>query len=130
MASTDRAPESTSSASRDTRASLRFVAEERLVVAVVLAHELVDLVVLLKERERPPDHPGAGKDVRIVDRRFVLERVEGGARETLDDVERLGVAIAVDLGLVVESDGIDNQRVALPASDGVAHPRRIRISWM
>ena len=90
-----------------------FGAEEWFVVPVVLAEELVHAVVLGEERERSRDEPRPGKDVRILDDRFVLERPEIRSPESFDDVQRLGGAIAVDFALL-EADGVDDERVAFP----------------
>ena len=67
-----------------------LLTKQRLVVAVVLAEELVDPVVLGQERERARDEPGPGEDVRVLDHRFVLERAEVRPAEPLDDVQCLG----------------------------------------
>src|SRR6476646_679639 len=99
--------------------------EQRLVVAVVLAHELVERVVLRQQRKRPTDHPRPCEDVRILDDRFVLQRVEIRPPESLYDVQRLRMAIAVDFGLVVVANRVHDERVAFPSADGMAHPRGI-----
>src|SRR6185312_9296898 len=93
-----------------------LVAEQRLVIAIVLADELVQRVVLRQQRKVPPDDPRLREDVRILNRRLVAERVEVRPAEALDDVQRLGVPVAVDLRLVVVADRVDDERVAVPAA--------------
>src|SRR6185503_4629902 len=62
----------------------------------------------------------------IVDGEVVDQRAEIGPREPLDRVELLRVwrTAAVEPELVVVADGIDDQRVAFPATDRVAVPAR------
>ena len=85
------------SQSRESRARSRLLPTEQwLVVAVVLAEELVHAVVLGKERKRPCDQPRAGKHVGIFDDGLVLQRAHVRSAESLDDMERLGRAIAAD----------------------------------
>src|SRR5689334_5532865 len=61
---------------------------------------------------------------RVVDGELVDERSEVRAREPLDGMELLGVrrAAAVEPELVVVADGIDDERVAFPTTDGVTVP--------
>src|SRR6188474_2508688 len=109
---------------------LFLIAEQLLVIAVVLADELEDpLLRRLDEPETAIHLPGRGKNIRVLDRQLVLDSL-GHSREALHHVQILTVPIAVDLGLVVETDGVDDQRVAVPAADRVAKPGGIGISLM
>src|SRR5688572_15763729 len=67
-----------------------------------------------------------GKRARIVDRHDSRQLRELGPRPPLDGVQLLGVrrAAAIEPELVVEADGVDDERVAIPASDRVAEPCR------
>src|SRR5262245_48001267 len=100
--------------------------EERLVVPVVLAEELVHAVVLGKEWKRTRDEPRTGKHIRVLDDGFVFQRAQIRPPESFDDVKRFGRAIAVDLAFL-EADGIDDQRVAIPLARRMSHPERIGI---
>src|SRR5262245_52783670 len=68
--------------------------------------------------------PWPGEDVRILDRRFVHERVRTGRRITLDYVQRLAreIPCPIEPGVAVESGDVHNERVALPAAVRPAHP--------
>ena len=54
---------------------------------------------------------------------------EVAAADALGHLERLAVRMAgeVEPRAVVETCGLDDERVAVPAADGVAHPCRVRI---
>src|SRR5262249_34958563 len=45
-------------------------------------------------------------------------------------MQRLGVPEALQLSLIVETNGVDNQRFSFPMSDRVAKPAWIRIDGM
>jgi hypothetical protein len=62
------------------------------------------------------------EDVRILDRDLVVDPVFVPL-QAFDGVQRLGVTIAGDLGLVVVADRVDDERVAVPLADGIAEPR-------
>ena len=66
--------------------------------------------------------PRRGIGAGIVDRHFVLDRVRIGAREAFQCPEsfRVRVSAPVDPEALVETCGVDDQRIAFPPADGVA----------
>src|SRR5579863_2979098 len=54
------------------------------------------------------------------------------ATNALDDVQSIGVRLAAvtEPRLIVEPRSIDDQRVALPMANGIAHPARFRVLQM
>src|SRR5437868_13754130 len=52
------------------------------------------------------------------------------AMEALDDVQHFRVRVHVDPTPIVETYGINDERISLPLSGGVAHPGRIAILGM
>ncbi len=68
---------------------------------------------------------GRVKTLRIFDGGFVGNHIRAGARVALHHVQLVAMEIpsAVEPGLIVEAGDVDHQRVALPVSDGLAHPR-------
>src|SRR5438552_4805563 len=74
-----------------------------------------------------------GKRLRVVrrigDRRLHHERAEVRARVTLHRVQLLAVRVAAEIEpeLVIEPDGVDDERLTLVVADRVAVPGRIRI---
>ena len=63
----------------------------------------------------------------ILDRGLVLDVIAVGRRVALDDVQRVAVEVAgaIEPGLIVEVDHVDDQRVAFPAAARIAHPESI-----
>src|SRR5262245_46115306 len=74
--------------------------KQRLVVPVVLAEELVHAVVFGQERKSSRDPPRSSEHIGILDHRFVFQRPEVRATESLDVVERLCGPVSVDLALL------------------------------
>ena len=74
--------------------------------------------------ERHRDSPGAREDFRILDRHFVVDGVRCNRREAFDEVQGITMEVSgsVEPAPVVEPCHVDDQRVALPAADRVAHP--------
>ena len=70
------------------------------------------------------DGPRLREDFRILDGRFVLNRVGVGHAVSLDHVERVAVKIArhVEPGFVVVVGDVHHQRVAVPSAARIAHP--------
>src|SRR6266700_6897414 len=64
--------------------------------------------------------PGLCPRCRILDREAIEQRFGVDAREALDHVQIL--TRSSEPGLVGEIGGVDDQRVALPMTDRVAHP--------
>src|SRR5581483_7714154 len=119
--------ETTMRAERIERMAMLLLLEVLAVVFVFLADEFVDFREVGTQREGAGHLPGLGEDVGVFEGGLVLQGVVIGARKALDDMERLGVLEAADLGLVVEADGIDDESVAFPMADGIAHPGWVRV---
>src|SRR5580704_3295982 len=66
--------------------------------------------------------PRRGVGAGVVNGHLVLDRVRIGAREAFEGPESLcvGVSAPVDPEALVETRGVDDQRVAFPPADGVA----------
>ena len=76
--------------------------------------------------------PGLRVRFRIVNRVPVLERVMNHAAHAFDDVQRIRMRQAhrVEPGLVIETDRVNDQRVAFKFADRVPHVRRFQIARM
>src|SRR5262249_27729816 len=75
--------------------------------------------------ERHRDFPGAREDLRILYRRFVVDGVRSNRREAFNEMQRITMEVSgsVEPSPVIEPCNIDDQRVALPVTDRVTHPR-------
>ena len=67
---------------------------------------------------------GRGKDVRVLDRHFVEERLRAARGDAFDQVERVAVEVTrpVEPRLPVEAGRVDHQRVVFPVSVRPPHP--------
>ena len=67
--------------------------------------------------------------LRIVDGHFDVQVPEVPAPEAFDHAQRVAVRMAhpIEPAPVVEANGVDDQRVARPRADRIAHPSRLRI---
>src|SRR5690242_12702523 len=116
------------------------VANSKQLAAIVFARNVWYVLVIfiadifeqigIRLKHGVPVHskrPGVGS--RVGDGSFDIQMTEIGAAEALDDVQLLGVRMArkIEPEFVVEPDGIDHHRVAIPASDGIAVPGGIEI---
>ncbi len=74
----------------------------------------------------PPRDPGPGVGARIVDGHFIAQRHQIGARDFLDDVEQVGmrITVRVEPGSLIETDRVDDERVFVPMTNRMSHPRR------
>src|SRR5207244_8782204 len=81
-------------------------------------------VLLLSAVERHLNLPGACKHLRILDRHLVVQDVRALACESLDYVEGFAVEVAgsVEPGLIVETNGVHDQRIPVPAAGRLSHP--------
>ena len=66
--------------------------------------------------ERHRDRPGPRKDVRVLDRDFILDGVLVDQRKAFDQTQRVTVEVAgaIKPRPTVEIPDLDNQRVSLP----------------
>src|SRR3989442_4264027 len=84
-------------------------------------------VLVLSAVERHLNLPGACEHLRILDRHLVVQDVRALACESLDHVEGFAVEVAgsVEPGLIVETNGVHDQRICgprrpyLPPEDGI-----------
>src|SRR6516165_10910513 len=74
--------------------------------------------------------PGFGIGFGIVDGDLKVHVAIVFAVEALDHAQRVGrrAAQLIQPRLAVETAGLDNQGVAVPSADGIAHPRRVQIA--
>src|SRR5262245_44961295 len=95
------------------------VATHRLRRDVVLLTDVLEQRESFLPAERIAARPRSGVGAGIVDRDFVVERVEVRAREALGEMQprRMWQAVAVHPDLLAEADRVDHQRVAFPATD-------------
>ena len=110
------------------------VVDQRL-LAKISVHELLDEFVAAKLEklhvrfhatiDRHGDPPWPRVDLGVFDRHFVPDDVGRHQLEALDQVQRIAVKIAgaVEPAAIVEIGHVDDQSVAVPPSDRVAHPR-------
>jgi hypothetical protein len=65
---------------------------------------------------------------RVLERHVVDERAVVGPGVPLDDVQLLGMrcTASIEPELVVEADGVDDERIAVPPADRMSEPRRNR----
>src|SRR5688572_28842991 len=86
--------------------------------AVLLTDVLLNLAFLVPD-DVEANGPWFGVRAGIVDRRFVTQRVKVLPCVSLDQVQLIGMGVAghVDPAAFVETDDIDDERVALPAAD-------------
>src|SRR5262249_22570742 len=98
------------------------------VFVVFLANALDELDVRL-EAPTELDVPGFRVGLRIVDRDVDLHLADRLPCEPLDDAQRLGAGqpAHVEPRPAVLTDCLDDQRVALPFADRIAHPRRLGV---
>src|SRR5215471_15472798 len=98
----------------------RFVgADHRLRRPVVVLADVLEEFSARAPPQKESSGPRRGIGAGIVDGYLVLQRVEVGSREALDEVQLLGVgrALAIHPELRVEAHRVDDERVALPAAD-------------
>src|SRR6185503_4677999 len=108
-----------------------FANDMRNVLVVFIADIFEQVGIRLKHGmtvhgERP------GVSSRIVDGGFDLQMTQVGAPKTLHHVQLLSVGMPreIEPEFVVEPDGVDDHRVAIPASDGIPVPGGIGIGGM
>ena len=91
-------------------------------LSVQLPRSATIVLVLASRRVRDGMTHGLTQHHRVLDRDFV-EHLVPGPGELLDDPHLVGVeeAAAPQPGLVGEPDGVEDERVAFPAADRVAH---------
>src|SRR5215813_5095771 len=100
-------------------------------MVVVLAHIFEQLDIRAPAQVKAAT-PNLRICVRIVDRHFVLDRVEVRASETFNGVKfgRMRKAGPIDPEVLAKTDRIHDQRLAFLMSDGVAVLRRFKICRM
>src|SRR5262245_50842830 len=78
----------------------------------------------LHAMEHSPDSPGSRINLRVLDRRFILQRVGSSHRVTLADVGVHAEIISgpIEPKLVVEGGDARDERVSFPVVARVAHP--------
>src|SRR5262249_15194301 len=101
--------------------------EQWTVIAVVFADEFLDALQVRTESKGSRQCVWLLEHVRIFDGHFILQGVEACPAKAFDHVQRLGVPEALQLGLIVETDGIDDERFSFPMSDRVTKPAWVRI---
>src|SRR5580704_16871757 len=100
-------------------------------VRIVVADELADLF-LRSKLGYSLEGPGSREDAGVFDRNLGLEVAEVGPPVALDHMQLIGVRVRILIQphLVGEIDAIDDERVAVPTSDGIAVPQEIRLFRM
>src|SRR5262245_49896821 len=85
---------------------------------------LENLVHLLVKVNRHAHFPWSRENLRIFDGHFVRDRIGCGPRESFRGFKSVAMEISgvVKPRLIVETDGFDNKRVALPMSARISHP--------
>src|SRR5712691_1851311 len=103
------------------------VHQARHVLVVLLTDVLGELAVRAPDVV-PTDRPRSGVCPRIVNRRFVVQRVLVRSRVLLDHVEHIGVRMAdgIEPASFVEADDVDHEGVAVPVTDRMPEKRRVQ----
>ena len=105
------------------RALLDIGPDDVLEIEVVVGTEILD-DRLVGPRDVPARRPWPRIRLRIVDRDLVAQCVEGRTRDALDQMQRIGMHHAGRPARkpesLVESNGIDDERIVLPVTDRVA----------
>src|SRR5262249_45523945 len=78
----------------------------------------------------PRKCPRLSEHVWVFDGQIVLDGLEVRPPETLRHVKVLGMSVTLELRLIVETDGIHDQRIALPMAGGITQPAWIGINRM
>src|SRR6266849_5934399 len=101
-------------------------------VLIVLLTDVFHQLFVRTEAGGERHRKRSGVRAWIVDRHFVLQMSEVGARVAFDGVQlfRVRMAAEIEPELVVEADCVDHQCVALPATDGMSVPRGVGIVGM
>src|ERR1700733_4917068 len=100
-----------------------------IILVVIFADVLLDLP--LRVQAHLARHcPGLRPDVGVVHRSGVVELFVRDAVVTLDNVVGRRVLVIADESLVVESGDVDDERVAVPMPDGIAHVGWVHVVWM
>ena len=68
-----------------------YFSEQRTIVAIVFTHEFADLFQIRTNIEHANGRPRLHPHIRIFNRRLVPEHAKFGARESFDDVQRIGM---------------------------------------
>src|SRR5215831_2015243 len=92
----------------------------------LMAGEFQNVIPLLGiAPKRESNGPGSGIDGRILDARFVLDRVRIDWGVALNDMKRIGRKVTrhVEPGFSIEIGHIDNKRAAFPSADGISLPK-------
>src|SRR5690606_35293827 len=112
--------------------ALLLRADHALGVEVVFVAEVVERLVLGDPRDQPAAAPRIRVRARVVDRDLVDERVDIAPRDAPNRTElrRVRHAFAAQPELLVETDGVDDQRVAFVPADRVSEVPRLRILRM
>src|SRR5579862_4969379 len=73
--------------------------------------------------ERQTYFPGLRKYFRILDRRFIADRVRSHGRVALRNVQRIAMKISrpVEPGVRRKVRDVDNQRISVPTANRVSH---------
>ena len=92
---------------------------EALNVLVVLRADVFPKPGAFTEHQGCAGREWLRKDLRILDSGFVLDGVVVDSRVALGDVQSFGMKDSArkNPSLVIESDDVDNERVAFPVSD-------------
>src|SRR5262245_61337804 len=112
--------------------AIEFVAAGDARLVVLRADVFHELDVLTHAPRGELHLHGSRVRAGVVDGELVDERPEVRAREPFNRVKLLRVrgAAAVEPELVVVADGVDDERVAFPTTDGVTVPGGQQIVWM
>src|SRR5438067_784477 len=89
------------------------------------ALELQHLSVLFQPTiDGHADLPGPRKHLRVLDRRFIGQGINGEGSVAFDHMQRVAMEIPgpVEPGLIVQTRHVDDETIALPVADRVPHP--------
>ena len=97
---------------------------------VLVAREFIEFVAGRHGREHPGKRPRLRVELRIFHRHLVRQMVRVRPRPPFDDVHGVAMRMRVVVNpaqLVLESDRVDDQRVAIPLANAVSKKRGLEI---
>src|SRR6266571_5263775 len=100
-----------------------LLSHHMLTVLLVLADAFDDLGVGIQV-EGESHRPGFGVRFRIIECDLDVEVSEVGAVKAFGDAKGVGVGVSgiIEPALIIESDGLGNERVAFPSANRISEP--------
>src|SRR6266516_594663 len=116
-------PESDTNADASNSYDASLLSHHMLTVLLVLADAFDDLGVGIQV-EGESHRPGFGVRFRIIECDLDVEVSEVGAVKAFGDAKGVAVGVSgiIEPALIIESDGLGNERVAFPSANRISEP--------